>query len=100
MKVPEMTAWASQSTGAEKQNRKSSGSVMDASDAVKASGSSWAAVFLRFSRRGDLMLAAVLPGQLFELLLELQPGKLAPFRTQVPEIRGPHFGHHARIGIG
>lgn len=51
-------------------------------------------------RRGDLMLAAVLPGQLFELLLELQPGKLAPFRTQVPEIRGPHFGHHARIGIG
>ena len=46
------------------------------------------------------MLAAVLPGQLFELLLELQPGQLAPFRTQVLEIRGPHFGHHARIGIG
>ena len=23
-----------------------------------------------------------------------------PFRTQVLEIRGPHFGHHARIGIG
>lgn len=39
-------------------------------------------------RRGDLMLAAVLPGQLFELLLELQPGQLAPFRTQVLEICG------------
>ena len=51
-------------------------------------------------RRGDLMLAAVLPGQLFELLLELQPGQLAPFRTQGLEICGPHFGHHARIGIG
>ena len=55
--MPEMTAWASQSTGAEKQNRKSSGSVMDASDAVKASGSSWAAVFLRFSRRAQKMNA-------------------------------------------
>ena len=61
MKMPEMTAWASQSTGAEKQNRKSSGSVMDASDAVKASGSSWAAVFLRFSRRAQKMNAAVMP---------------------------------------
>ena len=37
------------------------------------------------------MLAAVLPGQLFELLLELQPGQLAPFRTQVLEIRRPHL---------
>ena len=40
MKLPEMAACASHKTGAEKQNRKSSGSVMEASDAVKASGSS------------------------------------------------------------
>ena len=40
MNAPEMAAWASHSTGAEKQNRKSIGSVTEASDAVKASGSS------------------------------------------------------------
>ena len=40
MKLPEMAACASHKTGAEKQNRKSSGSVMEASDAVKTSGSS------------------------------------------------------------
>ena len=40
MKMPEMAACVSHKTGAEKQNRKSSGSVMEASDAVKASGSS------------------------------------------------------------
>ena len=56
-----MTACAAHSTGNAKQNRKSSGSVMDASDAVKASGSSVAAVFRRFSFRAQNRNAAAMP---------------------------------------
>ena len=51
-------------------------------------------------RRSDLTVAAVPPRQLLELLLEFQPGQLAPFGAQVFEIRRPHFGHQPRIGIG
>ena len=51
MNRPEMQACATHRMGAVKQNMKSSGSVIEAREAVKASGTRTAAVFLRFSLR-------------------------------------------------
>ena len=48
---PVMAAWSTQSTGETKQKRKSTGSVMDASEAVTASGRMAAAVCFRRSFR-------------------------------------------------
>ena len=49
-------------------------------------------------RRSDLTVAAVPPRQLLELLLEFQPGQLAPLCPQMLEIRKPHLGHQTGIG--
>ena len=56
-----MTAWATQSRGETKQNRKSMGSVMEATEAVTASGIIAAAVRARFSLRAVKMKAAAIP---------------------------------------
>lgn len=48
----------------------------------------------------DLMLPAPLPRRLFEPLLEFQPRQLAPFGTQMFEIRKPDLRDQPRIGIG
>ena len=61
MNRPEMQACATHRMGAVKQNMKSSGSVMEAREAVKASGTRTAAVFLRFSLRAQKMKAATMP---------------------------------------
>ena len=49
--------------------------------------------------RSDLMLPAPLPRRLFEPLLEFQPRQLAPFGTQMFEIRKPDLRDQPRIGI-
>ena len=46
------------------------------------------------------MLPAPLPRRLFEPLLEFQPRQLAPFGTQMFEIRKPDLRDQPRIGIG
>ena len=46
------------------------------------------------------MLPTPLPRRLFEPLLEFQPRQLAPFGTQMFEIRKPDLRDQPRIGIG
>ena len=53
---------------------------------------------IRDRRRSDLTVTAVPPRQLLELLLEFQPGQLAPLCPQMLEIRKPHLGHQTGIG--
>ena len=49
-------------------------------------------------RRGDLPVADLPVGQLFELLLETQPGQFPVFGPQVFEVGKADFGDDARIG--